>query len=221
MGEGLRLYADTAVREDAARLLDLGIFRGLTTNPLLLARAGLGADDLPGVVEWAVGLGAEEVFCQAWGTTAADLVRRGEQLHALAPEVVAVKVPATRAGTAAARTLAGRGIPVLLTAVYSAPQAVLAAAAGCAYVAPYLGRMADAGRPAHEETIDMHRLLSAVGATTRLLVASIRTPADVVRLAREGVGCFALQPSVAEAFFSDPLTRRATEEFEKAAVGST
>lgn len=216
MGEGLRLYADTAVREDAARLLELGIFRGLTTNPLLLARAGLGADDLPGVVDWAVGLGAEEVFCQAWGTTAADLVARGEQLHALAPDVVAVKVPATRPGTEAAAVLAGRGIPVLLTAVYSAPQAVLAAAAGCAYLAPYLGRMADAGRPAHEETIAMHRLLTAAGAATRLLVASIRTPADVVRLATEGVGCFALQPPVAEAFFADPLTRRAAEEFERA-----
>jgi TalC/MipB family fructose-6-phosphate aldolase len=220
MGEGLRLYADTAVREDAARLLELGIFRGLTTNPLLLARAGLGADDLPGVVEWAVGLGAEEVFCQAWGTTAADLVARGEQLHALAPDVVAVKVPATRAGTGAAAVLAGRGIPVLLTAVYSAPQAVLAAAAGCTYLAPYLGRMSDAGRPAHEETIGMHRLLTAVGATTRLLVASIRTPADVVLLAKEGIGCFALQPPVAEAFFADPLTRAATEEFERAAAAS-
>jgi transaldolase len=221
MGEGLRLYADTAVRDDAARLLDLGIFRGITTNPLLLARAGLGTDALPAVVEWAVGLGAEEVFCQAWGATAAELVNRGEELHALAPDVVAVKVPATRAGTEAAATLSSRGIPVLLTAVYSAPQAVLAAAAGCAYVAPYLGRMADAGRPAHEETIDMHRLLATVGAPTKVLVASVRTPADVVRLAREGVACFALPPAVAEAFFSDPLTRAAAEEFERAALGST
>ena len=77
MGEGLRLYADTAVRDDAARLLDLGIFRGITTNPLLLARAGLGTDAHPEVVGWAVGLGAEEVFCQAWGATAAELVNRG------------------------------------------------------------------------------------------------------------------------------------------------
>jgi transaldolase len=94
---------------------------------------------------------------------------------------------------------------------------VLAAAAGCEYVAPYLGRMADAGRPAHQEVAGMHRLLTAVGADTKVLVASVRTPADVVSLAQEGVDCFAIPPAVADAFFVDQLTRDAVAAFEEAA----
>ena len=74
----LSLYVDTAVREDAAPLLELGIFRGLTTNPLLLQRAGLSAEDLPDLVSWVLEQGVEEVFCQAWGDTARDLVACGE-----------------------------------------------------------------------------------------------------------------------------------------------
>jgi len=216
----LSLYVDTAVREEAAPLLDLGIFRGVTTNPLLLQRAGLGQQDLPDLVKWVVDRGVDEVFCQAWGETAEDLVSCGERLHAYDAKVV-VKVAATRAGTQAAATLARSGIPVLFTAVYSVPQAVLAAAAGCAYIAPYLGRMGDAGRPAHQEVISMHRLLTAVGGPTRVLVASVRNPADVVTLAQEGVECFALPPAVAAAFFTDPLTRAAAEAFEQAARGET
>jgi transaldolase len=216
----LSLYVDTAVREEAAPLLDLGIFRGVTTNPLLLQRAGLGQQDLPDLVKWVVDRGVDEVFCQAWGETAEDLVACGERLHGYDAKVV-VKVAATRAGTQAAATLARSGIPVLFTAVYSVPQAVLAAAAGCAYIAPYLGRMGDAGRPAHQEVISMHRLLTAVGGPTRVLVASVRNPADVVTLAQEGVECFALPPAVAAAFFTDPLTRAAAEAFEQAARGET
>jgi transaldolase len=214
----LSLYVDTAVRADAEPLLDLGIFRGVTTNPLLLARAGLSADDLPDLVRWVLDRGVEEVFCQAWGATAADMVGCGERLHALDPRVV-VKVPATREGTKAAAVLARGGAPVLLTAVYSAPQAVLAAVSGCRYVAPYLGRMTDAGRPAHQEILGMHRLLTAAGGATKVLVASVRTPVDVVTLAQEGVECFAVSPGVAGAFFTDPLTRAAAAEFERAASG--
>ena len=216
----LSLYVDTAVREDAAPLLDLGIFRGVTTNPLLLQRAGLGHADLAALVKGAGDRGVDEVFCQAWGERPEDLVACGERLHGYDGKVV-VKVAATRAGTQAAATLARSGIPVLMTAVYSAPQAVLAAAAGCAYIAPYLGRMGDAGRPAHQEVLGMHRLLTAVGAPARVLVASVRNPADVVTLAQEGVECFALPPAVAAAFFTDPLTRAAAEAFEQAARGET
>lgn len=213
----LSLYVDTAVRADAEPLLDLGIFRGVTTNPLLLARAGLGADDLPNLVRWVLAHEVEEVFCQAWGETVADLVACGERLHRLDPKVV-VKIPATRPGTSAAATLAAAGVPVLLTAVYSAPQAVLAVAAGCRYVAPYLGRMSDAGRPAHQEILAMHRLMTAAGGATKVLAASVRTPVDVVTLATEGVECFALSPAVADEFFTDPLTQAAALEFERAAT---
>ena len=59
---------------------------------------------------------------------------------------VLVKLPATQAGTTAAKLLVKAGIPVTLPAVYSVHQVLIAAALGASYVAPYLGRMNDAGR---------------------------------------------------------------------------
>ena len=214
----LSLYVDTAVREDAERLLGLGIFRGLTTNPLLLRRAGLGEDDLPELYRWVVDQDLQEVFFQAWGSDAEQLTEVGRRLARLGDRVV-VKLPTTLEGVTAASRLRADGIPVLMTAVYSAPQALVAAAAGATYVAPYLGRMGDAGRPAHAEVTAMHTALSAVSSSTRLLVASLRSPTDVLLLAQEGVSCFALPPAVATAFFADPLTQAAVEAFERAARG--
>jgi transaldolase len=53
---------------------------------------------------------------------------------------------------------------VLLTAVYSAGQSVAAAAIGARYVAPYLGRLQDAGRSGFDEieTRQRHRRLRGV-----------------------------------------------------------
>ena len=212
----LNLYVDSALRADAEPLLALGIFRGITTNPVLLDRAGLREERLRDFYRWATAAGADEVFFQAWGETDLELIRCARRLLDIGPQVV-VKLVASRAGVYASATLARGGAPVLLTAVYNAQQALLAAAAGVAYVAPYLGRMSDAGRPAHDEIAGMARALRGVRSETRILVASVRTPADVVRLAQEGIDGFALSPAVAHDFFTEPLTDAAIDDFDRAA----
>ena len=55
-------------------LLATGLFRGVTTNPAILDKAGLGSIDIPDVIRWATAAGAERVFVQAWGTSADDMV---------------------------------------------------------------------------------------------------------------------------------------------------
>jgi transaldolase len=162
--------------------------------------------------------GLQEVFFQAWGADADQLTEVGRQLAGLGDRVV-VKLPTTFVGVTAAARLRAEEIPVLMTAVYSAPQVLMAAAVDATYVAPYLGRMGDAGRPAHAEVTSMQRTLSGVSSSTRLLVASLRSPVDVLLLAQEGVDCFALPPAVATAFFAEPLTQAAVEAFERAARG--
>jgi transaldolase len=211
----LSMYIDSAVREDVEPLLRSGIYRGVTTNPVLLQRAGLRTRDLKEFYEWATAAGAEEVFFQAWGEDERELTACGEQLLAIGSRVV-VKIAANQPGVRTAAALSGSGFPVLLTAVYNAPQAMLAAAAKVTYVAPYLGRMGDAGRPAHAEVVSMARALRGVGSPTKLLVASVRSPGDVVQLAQEGISCFALSPAVARAFFAESLTDEAVQTFERA-----
>jgi TalC/MipB family fructose-6-phosphate aldolase len=211
----LRLYLDTADRAAAEDLLSTGLFTGLTTNPTVLQRSGLGVGDAPDIYEWAVAAGAKEVFFQAWGEDAATLVERGEELRSLGDEVV-VKVVASRAGSAACAQLSARGVPTLLTAVYAPGQAIVAAAAGASYIAPYLGRLNDAGRDGIAEVTAMNEVLRATGSTTKILLASIRDVQSVVTLARRGVDCFTMGPEVAEGFFAERLTAAAVQDFEDA-----
>lgn len=207
----IRLYLDTADRKAAEPLLATGLFAGLTTNPTILRRGGCTVADIPEIHRWASAAGAGEIFFQAWGD---DLLGKGRELRDLGKDVV-VKVPASKAGSAACAALAAEGVPTLLTAVYAPGQAMIAAAAGATYIAPYLGRMGDAGRDALGDITAMQEILA--GTPTKILLASIRDVASMVTLARRGVECFTFAPAVAEQFFADELTAAAVADFEEAA----
>jgi transaldolase len=128
---------------------------------------------------------------------------------------VLVKLPITRAGAEAARRLIATGVPVTFTACYAVPQVLVAAALGARYIAPYLGRIGDLGRDGHADLIAMQQALDGVGATTRLLVASLRQPTDLSRLAAAGVGCFTMAPALAADLFAIDPTAEAAAQFER------
>lgn len=213
-------YIDSADRSLVEPLLETGLLAGITTNPTLLQASGVRNDSIAQLVKWAVEAGAGTVFVQAWGSDAAELERRGRELRDL-DERVAVKLPVTAAGLAATARLEADGIPVLVTAVYSAMQVLPAIAVGASRVAPYLGRMNDAGRDGFAEIAAMQRIIAASGSSMRILVASLRSPVDAQRLAELGVPEFTLSPAVWQQFFADPLTEDAVEAFNQASLAGS
>lgn len=219
-GPGIRLFLDSADRAAWSAWLDTGLFHGITTNPQLLAAAGLPCrlPDIASLVRDALDRGIPEIQVQTWGTRADRLIENGCRLAAIDRRVV-VKVPVTRDGVAAATRLHALGIRTTLTALYCAHQALVAAAAAADYAAPYLGRITDAGRDGHAEVIAMQEILRATGSRTRLLVASIRKAEDMAQLAARGVDTFTFAPRIAEELFGDPKTASAAAGFEAAALG--
>ena len=218
----LRLLLDSADPAAWAEWLPSGLFLGVTTNPTLLLRAARPCrlDELERLTREVLDRGMQEIHLQAWGGDAEALAACGAGLAALAPGRVLVKLPITRAGAEAARRLIHADVPVTFTACYAVPQVLVAAALGARYIAPYLGRIGDLGRDGHADLIAMQQALDGVGATTRLLVASLRDPTDLTRLAAAGVGCFTLAPPVAAALFEAAPTLEAAAQFERDAVAA-
>lgn len=214
----MRLYLDSADRAALAPLLETGLFAGVTTNPLVLQRAGVRLADVPALVEWLLARCSREVFVQTTAGGVDEIVREGRGLRALSDRLV-VKIPASTDGLTAARRLADDGVPVLITAVFHARQALLADAAGAAWIAPYLGRMDAAGMHGREQILRMRALLRGTG--TRILVASIKDAEQVTDLAVLGVDTFTIGPAVATQLLREPLTEAAVAEFARAAVALT
>ena len=213
----MRLYLDSADLESVLPLLQTGVFYGVTTNPLILRESSTRMSELQNFAKAVLEAGAKEVYFQSWGEDADTLLQRGRELYAIDGRVI-VKLPVTREGLTAAAKLAEDGIKTCITAVYTPFQALLASSVHAAYVAPYLGRINDSGRDGYAIITKMAQSLHQINSPTEILAASIRSSADLVTLAQDGVRCITFSTSIAERLFQEPMTLEATRAFEEAAL---
>lgn len=210
-----RLYVDSADVDRVSRLLTAGVVYGVTTNPTILERGGRSASEIPDLYARWVSEGAREVFFQTWGGDTASFLRNAEGIRALGDRV-AVKVPATAAGFAAASALVRDGATVLVTAVYSVAQALACASIGAQYIAPYLGRMRDAGLDGDAVIARMQEVCAGSG--SNVLAASLRSADDITGLRLAGIPYFTAAPDVIEQALFHEVSDSSAAEFDAAMV---
>ncbi len=215
----MHLYLDSADVSELDRVLPSPLVYGVTTNPTLMKRAALSWSALPGFVRHVEALGARAVHVQVRHADTAGMLADAREYLALGDGIrIIVKLPATRAGLAAAAALAADGVDVTMTAVYEPEQALWSALAGARYAAPYLGRLDDAGRDgravveAMQDVVDRHGRRPD-GTDLRLLVASIRTRQDFVDLLRLGVGAVTVPVRLFEELSEHEATLTAERAF--------
>lgn len=220
----MKVYLDTFDIEIWRSLMPTGLFYGITTNPLLAERAGLNYSsiDWSNVIEIATFLGAKELHVQVPDTSEEAFgfaSKRIEEAHPHKLKIV-IKVPLTRGGIALASALKGQGHNVLMTACYHAKQYIIAHQLGADFIAPYYGRMVEAGIDAKQHMSQMHAIGKSISSEVKVLVASLRSIDQMVELATEGLTHFTVTPTIAEALLTDELTQAAAVEFALAAKGS-
>jgi len=216
----LRLFLDTADEETFDAWLPTGMFVGVTTNPTILERDGVecSVDALSALARNALEFDAVEEFqVQTWGEDSDEMWKNGIALARLDPERVVVKVPVTLEGIKAANALVVDGVRVTMTAAYAPHQVLVAASIGANYIAPYLGRMNDAGRDGLGTIVSMQETVEELESDMRILVASVRTVAEMAKLAAKGCDTFTISEKVAAEMFTDPLTSQAAIDFQSCA----
>ena len=137
----MKLFVDTGNLKEVEALAQLGILDGVTTNPSLLAKE---PGDYRQILKQICQTVKGPVSAEVVATDTAGMLREGRDL-ALIDEHIVVKVPFTKDGVRACKTLASEGHRVNVTLIFSAAQAWLAAKVGAAYVSPFVGRLDDIG----------------------------------------------------------------------------
>ena len=217
----MRLYLDTADSSDWRDLMPMGVFYGITTNPLLTDRAGLRYRDISwkDLAQTAADLGAKEFHAQVYGNMDQSL-KFAEQIYAIGQSVgieCVVKIPLSVEGISIAPKIKSMGGKILLTACYDAKQMITATALEADYIAPYFGRMKEAGLDAMAHLRAMKEM--SQNGSCRTLVASLRSAQQMVEIAQLGHDCFTISPTVARDPFQSDLTDVAVANFEQSAVG--
>lgn len=212
----MTIFVDTANILEAEKWLKQPFVRGVTTNPLLLSQVK--ADNrFDHVKKLSMLLNKEQVLMvQAVGETPDELLEDARTIHELLPKAI-IKIPADRNGFSIAPTLNHDKIELCFTAVFSAAQGILAAFAGGHYIAPYVGRMVDAGVDPWPEIEDMLDAFEAHELDSHVLAASLRTPQDVSKAFALGCNITA-KPSVLDECLAPIHTEKMVKEFNKVRV---
>lgn len=215
-----RLFIDSANPAEWDRARARGWLHGVTTNPLIISRAGKRVDmtTAADLVQEAKKRDLAEIQLQVTGHTATEMLASGRALREFWGKVT-VKVPATAAGFEAASILCREGAIVTITACYTAHQTMIAAAIGARYVAPYYGRMLDAGLDADNRLEAMLRIAD-LQENLGVLVASIRTIEQLETLTARGFDTFTLSASIADLVGQSADSDAAAADFMRAAEDS-
>ena len=198
----MKLFADTGNLKELEALASLGILDGVTTNPSLMAKE---SGDPRQILKQICALVKGPVSAEVVATDAAGMIREGRDLAAIDEHIV-VKVPFTKEGVKACKTLASEGLRVNVTLIFSATQAWLAAKVGAAYVSPFVGRLDDVGTTGMNLVREIVDIFDNFEYSTEVLVASVRNPIHIVEAARMGADVVTVPSAVIEQSFKHPLT---------------
>ena len=207
----MKLFVDTGSLKEIETLAAIGILDGVTTNPSLMAKE---TGDYRQILKQICQTVKGPVSAEVVATDTAGMIREGRELAAIDEHIV-VKVPFTRDGVKACRTLAGEGTRVNVTLIFSATQAWLAAKAGASYVSPFVGRLDDIGTTGMNLIREIVDIFDNAEYPTEVLVASVRHPIHIVEAARMGADVVTVPPAVIDQCFKHPLTDIGLEKFLK------
>lgn len=207
----MKLFVDTGSIKEIEAIASLGILDGVTTNPSLLAKeSGDFRQNLKKICDIVKGPVSGEVTA----TDLAGMLKQGHEIAKIDDHMV-VKVPLTRDGIRACKSLSGEGIRVNVTLCFSSAQALLAAKAGATYISPFVGRLDDIAMSGMELIREIVEIYDNYEFGTEVLVASCRHPMHVVEAARMGADVATCPPAVIEQLFNHPLTTIGLEKFLK------
>ena len=207
----MKLFVDTGNLKEIEALADLGILDGVTTNPSLMAKEG---GDPRQILKRICDIVKGPVSGEVVATDYAGMVREGRDVASIDPHMV-VKVPFTKDGVKACKTLASEGKKVNVTLIFSAAQAWLAAKVGAAYVSPFVGRLDDIGATGMNVIREIVDIFENYQFPTEILVASVRNQVHIIEAARMGADICTCPATVIDSMFKHPLTDIGLEKFLK------
>jgi len=205
----VRLFIDTANVEHIREIHEWGVLDGVTTNPTLVCKENRNyADCIKEITSFVSGpVSAEAVSMEAEG-----MIREARELSKIADNVN-VKIPMCPEGLKAIKALSNEGIMTNCTLVFSADQALLAAAAGATFASPFLGRLDDIGNDGLRILAEIVDIYKRYDIQTQVIAASLRHPQHVIGSAMAGAHIATIPYEVFKRMVRHPLTDIGIERF--------
>ena len=202
----MKFFIDTANLDQIAEAQALGILDGVTTNPSLMAKEGItGAENIKNHYKKICEIVTGDVSAEVISTDFDGMIREGEELAALHPQIV-VKIPMIKDGVKAIKYFTDKGIKTNCTLIFSVGQALIAAKAGATYMSPFIGRLDDISTDGLGLIADIREIYDNYDFDTQILAASVRHTMHIIECAKLGADVMTGPLKAIEGLIKHPLT---------------
>ena len=200
----MKFFIDTADLNEINILNQMGIVDGVTTNPSLIYKSG---QDFRKVIKDISQIVSGPISAEVTSLDKNEMISQGNELSKIAENIV-IKVPLTEDGLIACKALSKNSIKVNVTLCFSSSQALIAAKMGASFISPFMGRLDDIssdGLNLIEEIVKIYKNYPE-SINTKILVASIRSPLQVAKVAQMGADIATIPPNIIKQMIKHPLT---------------
>lgn len=215
------IFVDTSDFEQVKKYHEMGVLRGVTTNPTILLKENLsgGIPELRKKVEKIAQLVAPyPVSVEVTNNDPDRMRKQAVEFSKWAPNIN-VKIPihgpeGELENLKIVRELEQeQNIRVNVTAMMSAQQCYLAACAGASFVSIFAGRVNDMGYDSRKEITKLRGLLDQFALKAQIIAASSREVVNIVEWLEAGAHIVTVVPVLLEKMIVHPYSLATVREF--------
>ncbi len=203
---------DTANLSDIRRVCEYYPVAGVTTNPTIISREKGDFKQIICSIREIIGEN-KQLHVQTTATEAKEILREAEMIRQTVGGNFYIKIPITKEGLKATEMCKKMGIGVTMTAIFTQPQALMAARAGADFVAPYINRLDNIvsdGVNVVSEIVDIFKVYDI---KTQVLAASFKNVEQVHKVSMTGAHAVTINPDLFDMMIYHPLTYYAIDDF--------
>ena len=209
----MAIYLDSAIIEEARQAKKLGWIYGVTTNPTLMAKAGVAPEV---VLKELAALEFHQVYYQLVSQNVEDMLIEARTAAEIVKNGLICKIAPTENGF---RFVAkyGTEIPCCVTAIFDPAQALVAREAGARYIAVYVNRATKQLGDGPALVRDLANVLA--GSQTEIVAASLKSTNEAVDAFVAGAQHLTVPFDVLMGLSTHPLSEQTIEQFNADGIG--
>jgi len=209
----MAIYLDSAKLDEARQAKNLGWVHGVTTNPSLMAKAGVEPEI---VLKGLAGLGFHQVYYQLVSQSLDDMLAEARKAAEIVKSGLILKIAPTENGFCFVAEH-GNDFPCCVTAIFDPAQALLARQAGARYIAVYVNRATKQLGDGLALVGELAKVL--FGSRTEILAASLKSTKEAVDAFLAGAQHITVPFDLLASLSTHPLSAQTIEQFNSDGAG--
>ena len=210
----MELFLDSGNVKEIDYFLDLGLIKGVTTTPTILAK-----EENIDVNKTLLELSNKTnlLHVEALGDTSEEILSEVSRLLELGlpKESTVFKIPISNQGLKACNILSSGGYLVNIHLTYTTQQAYMALEAGASYVCPLVGRLQDQGGDGIGLVGAIVDIKQKYSYNSKVMFSSVRNSQHVKEALAAGVDAITIPGSILKQLPDHHLTSIHIEQFKK------